>query len=103
MLSWLTQTLSFNFPFSTPFCIKFDMLQDIIESYTAEEYSSLLAYGDPYLSTIQQLPPSKTKRSSQCLVLITTLASTTYPELIFGYKKYNVVEIPASPSLITYG
>ena len=53
------------------------LTQKKIESLSHEEYSHLLAYGEPYDHDFQ---PNESS-------WIPTLESTTYPDLTFGYKQ----------------
>ena len=55
------------------------MTQQKIEQLNAEEYSSLLAFGDPVSMNAYQFDEEDE------LQWISTLDSTTYPGMTFGY------------------
>lgn len=55
------------------------MTQTQIESLNHEEFTNLLAYGEP-LSNVEQLYYQESELS-----WISTLESTTYPDSTFGY------------------
>ena len=56
------------------------MTQTQIEKFSEEEYSSLLAYGTPTCTVVQQY-----YREEYDLDWISTLDSTTCPGMTFGY------------------
>ena len=56
------------------------MTQTMIESLNAEEYSALLAYGEPTCTVVQTY-----YKEEHNWDWISTLESTTYPDLTFGY------------------
>jgi len=57
-----------------------------IEQLTLEEYTSLLAYGDPVASAaIESFSTYYDNDSQTELTWISTLGSTTYPVMTFGY------------------
>ena len=60
----------------------------MLEKLTNEEYSNLLSYGDPVQKEIVNDSAhviSDTDNNSQELIWISTLDSTTYPDMTFGY------------------
>ena len=67
------------------------MTQTMAESLNPEEYSHLLAFGDPFYSDGKKIPSDSahvlyTDNDSQLQChLISTLESTTYPDMTFGY------------------
>lgn len=56
------------------------MTQTQIENFSEEEYSSLLAYGAPTCTLVQQY-----YQEEYDLDWISILDSTTYPGMTFGY------------------
>ena len=60
----------------------------MIEQLTQEEYSNLLAYGDP-VSTDTELAAvtDQTENDSHGARWISTLESTTFPDMTFGYHE----------------
>ena len=62
------------------------MTQMQIEQLTLEEYTNLLAYGDPVTSAaIESLSTYHDNDSQTELTWISTLESTTFPVMTFGY------------------
>jgi len=63
------------------------MTQMMIEQLTQEEYSNLLAYGDPVSAdTVVQYQTGQTG-DDLMEQWISTLDSTTFPDLTFGYQE----------------
>ena len=58
------------------------MTQTTIERMTEEDYSSLLAYGEPTCKVVQEY-----YKEEYGVDWISTLASTTYKGLTFGYQE----------------
>ena len=64
------------------------MTQMMIEQLTEEEYSNLLAYGEPVSNdTVATCSADHTYNDSQERVWISTLESTTFPDMTFGYQE----------------
>ena len=66
------------------------MTQTMTEQFTAEEYSHFLAYGDPVRADFVNIAYDQdhmcdNDNDSQGLDWISTLDSTTYPSMTFGY------------------
>ena len=58
----------------------------MLEKLTDEEYSNLLSYGDPvHTAIVSDQAHMYSENDSQGLAWISTLASTTYPDMTFGY------------------
>lgn len=75
------------------------MTQMMIEQLTQEEYSNLLAYGDPVTNVDIACITAHTNNDSQELDWISTLESTTFPDMTFGYQE--PVTIAASTCIST--
>lgn len=64
------------------------MTQMMIEQLTQEEYSNLLAYGEPVSTdTVVAGFAANNENDSQEREWISTLESTTFPGLTFGYHE----------------
>jgi len=64
------------------------MTQMMIEQLTQEEYSNLLAYGDPVSTeTVAAGFAAQTAIDCQEREWISTLESTTFPDMTFGYHE----------------
>ena len=71
------------------------MTQMMIEQLTEEEYSNLLAYGDPVAGDTELAAEAhQTDNDSQEHYWISTLVSTTYPGMTFGYNETVSVVTP---------
>lgn len=64
------------------------MTQMMIEQLTEEEYSNLLAYGDPVAGDACFFAGTdQTENDSHSPRWISTLVSTTFPDMTFGYSE----------------
>ena len=64
------------------------MTQMMIEQLTQEEYSNLLAYGEPVSrDTELTAVTDQTENDSHGRRWISTLESTTFPDMTFGYHE----------------
>lgn len=64
------------------------MTQMMIEQLTEEEYSNLLAYGEPVSAdTVAACFAAQNAIDSQERGWISTLESTTFPDMTFGYQE----------------